>query len=718
MILSKKVTLTYPQLSLLNRGLNFIPTRGNSKGIIEQARFDLQNYHRRVKLWAFYEDTDSGEKLPFMPPSSWTPPDPSVPAHIKELIKRDIDYFQDHFQILRTRSNLTPAENVALSELMHNPDIVIKPADKGSMVVVMDREQYIWEGNKQLQDTKYYKPLNKPIYLETMKKVLNIFQKIYEKKLINAKQKHYLIGDTEPRPRRFYLLPKIHKDPSKWSKPHEIPPGRPIVSDCSSETYRSAEFIDYFLNPLAKTHKSYIKDTYDFVQKIRNLTIPPDSILFTIDVDSLYTNIDIQEGIQAVKEIFDKNPNKHRPDKELLELLEINLTQNDFEFDDHFFLQIKGTAMGKKFAPAYADIFMASWETTALEKCRLKPSHYYRYLDDIWGVWSYSVEEFDLFLNTLNTHNPSIKLKATTHLTSIDFLDTTTYKGPNFNTSHKLDIKVYFKDTDTHALLHKSSFHPKHTFAGLIKSQLLRFHRICTRQQDFTEATKVLFRALSTRGYSRTFLRACFKTYQQVKPIQVSTALPLITTYSKSTLKLVPHIRKNFVDTITTHQPQNDIRIIAAYRKNRNLQDYLVRSKLKNNQETNTQHAYFKQLRWVYDLTGNRVFQTARMASIHTRNCVYMMSCKLCGTRYIGETKLTIATRMSCHKHNIIRHKNTDRHVVQHFIFHGWAAVQVLVLQCNPNWKTTQRQRIERNWINWLDTIFPRGLNERLYFRA
>ena len=84
--------------------------------------------------------------------------------------------------------------------------------------------------------------------------------------------------------------------------------------------------------------------------------------------------------------------------------------------------------MGKKFAPAYADIFMASWETAALNKCNLKPLYYYRYLDDIWGIWTYSVEEFNTFLDTLNNHNPSIKLKATIDEKTVDFLDTTTFK--------------------------------------------------------------------------------------------------------------------------------------------------------------------------------------------------------------------------------------------------------------------------------------------------
>lgn len=108
------------------------------------------------------------------------------------------------------------------------------------------------------------------------------------RKNINAKQRNCLIGVSERRPRRFCLLPKIHKDPANWSQPFEIPPERPIVSDCSSETYRSAEIIDYYSNPLARTYKSYIKDTYDFIDKVKKPKIPTGSILFTMDVDDLY----------------------------------------------------------------------------------------------------------------------------------------------------------------------------------------------------------------------------------------------------------------------------------------------------------------------------------------------------------------------------------------------------------------------------------------------
>ena len=183
---------------------------------------------------------------------------------------------------------------------MQNPNIIIKPADKGSSVVIMDREQYIWEAHRQLKDTVYYKKLSKPTYLDTVPMIRKILDTLKEKRFINHKQHTYLQGPPIIRPRRFYLLPKIHKDPLKWSIPHKIPPGRPIVSDCGSESYKTAEFIDHYLNPISNKHNSYIKDTYDFVSKIKQLAIPSTAYLFTMDIDSLYTNIDTQAGKKAI----------------------------------------------------------------------------------------------------------------------------------------------------------------------------------------------------------------------------------------------------------------------------------------------------------------------------------------------------------------------------------------------------------------------------------
>lgn len=124
----------------------------------------------------------------------------------------------------------------ALKQLQNNTHIVLKPADKGNAMVIMDREQYVWEGLRQLNNLEHYIKLQKPIYLNTVEMVKNIIDKLVNEGYLNKKQRQYLMGNNTPRPRLFYLLPKIHKDVAKWSIPGEVPPGRPIVSDCESET--------------------------------------------------------------------------------------------------------------------------------------------------------------------------------------------------------------------------------------------------------------------------------------------------------------------------------------------------------------------------------------------------------------------------------------------------------------------------------------------------
>lgn len=102
--------------------------------------------------------------------------------------------------------------------------------------------------------------------------------------------------------------------------------------------------------------------------------------------------------------------------------------------------------MGKKFAPHYADIFMAEFEKEALAKCTLKPDLYFRYLDDIFIVWSHGRTAFNDFLQIFNSHRASINFKAEVSSNSINFLDTTLFRS----TDNSIHSKVYFKPTDTH----------------------------------------------------------------------------------------------------------------------------------------------------------------------------------------------------------------------------------------------------------------------------
>lgn len=717
-MLCKHKKLTKPQRTLLNKGLTFIPTFRTGEWIREEAIQELKTYHRKVKLAVFFEDQEEGTPQKFVNPSNWTPPWDKLPPEVETLINQDLTYMKKNFKIIQERHNMTKEEYDALKQLKQDKEIIIKPADKGSMVVVMDRTQYVREVERQLTDTHYYKKLKNPIYLDTTPMVKEIIRKIEGKHLITRKQAEYLLGSTTPRERRFYILPKIHKDIQKWTIPYEIPPGRPIVSDCNSETYHTAEYIEFFLNPLSKKHSSYIKDTYHFIQIIQSLNIPHSKFLFfTMDVSNLYTNIDIDKGIEVIKKFLKRYPDKNRPDEELIQLLDINLRRNDFVFNDQYYLQIKGTAMGKRFAPSYANIFMADWEEEVLKKCPLKPLCFLRYLDDIFGIWTHPKEALYRFVAILNGQDPSIQLTLEIGEMNINFLDTTVFKGPNFNENRRLDIKVHFKKTDKHCLLHKNSFHPKHTHRGLIKSQLTRFKRICTQDEDFFEATRILFSALRNRGYNRGFLKQCFKSFQlrHNKPHEQEETkiIPYIMKYSTATNLASLQIKEHFKQYITNKGILKTHRVIRAFKRHQNLKDILTKAKLTTTtrlgEKNNIPQLIHKQQ--IQNTKNNTIYPIYQNFALTSTNCIYAIICETCKKKYIGNTKTSLGSLLEEFNKKVLQGKEEEDNVIIHFRSHSWEESKIMGLQRDNNWTDHLRRERTKQWIEYLNSRRPDGLN-------
>ena len=84
---------------------------------------------------------------------------------------------------------------------------------------------------------------------------------------------------------------------------------------------------------------------------------------------------------------------------------------------------------------------------------------------------------------------------------SVNYLETNVPKKNN-----TLLTKVYFKLSDIHQMMHKHSFHTKHTFKGLLKSQIMRFCLICSNEKDVDQALGILFQALCKINYSKGWM--------------------------------------------------------------------------------------------------------------------------------------------------------------------------------------------------------------------
>ena len=374
----------------------------------------------------------------------------------------------------KPRFNRTKHERKAIKSLKKNQDIVIKPADKGGAIVIMNKEDYIEEGLRQLANTSHY------VELEEAEKIIKKFIKEVKESLDRAYLKeqitedlHKILVRTHPRTSNLYLLPKIHKANN---------PGRPIINSIGSLTETLSAFIDEILRKYSRLAKSFVKDTSHFLHLTKDMTVEESELLVTVDVTALYTNIPHKDGIERVTTFIKKNGASEQ-EIELCEIfLKHILQKNYFEFNGKTYLQISGTAMGTRCAPNYAIIFMAEIEEEFIQTQNKTPQIWLRFIDDIFMVWNHSREELDTFLSNLNNFHQTIKFTMESSEFGLPFLDTFIYKE-----DQKLKTRVYHKPTDNKQYLLYTSCHPKQHKDAIPYGLLVRAKRICSKIENSSQ---------------------------------------------------------------------------------------------------------------------------------------------------------------------------------------------------------------------------------------
>ena len=384
-------------IELLSKGVKFCPTPGEPD--ISRSQQDLDSFHLRLKRYLhFYAapnpDNQSGETEiigqsqpvdgPFKNPtfknrSSWVPP-PCIPLEIF-IAQNNSDLLHSKIQCPR-RQNISKEQRSAIKELYNNTNIVIKPADKGGAIVILNREDYIKEGIRQLSDNNFYIQTDTDLSKQHFDEIKAKLDEMTESNEIDRSCADFL-SNPKYRTSQFYMLPKIHKR-------LDNPPGRPIVSGNGCPTERISQFVDFFLKPIVQDIRSYIKDTTHFLTLLEEVgPLPDNTLLVTLDVSSLYTNIPNDIGIQACKEKLDhyRTGALHPRNDSIIDLLTMVLSKNNFDFNDLHYLQVGGTAMGTRLAPSYANIFMDHFERNFVYTYETQPLLWKRYIDDIFILW-------------------------------------------------------------------------------------------------------------------------------------------------------------------------------------------------------------------------------------------------------------------------------------------------------------------------------------------
>ena len=206
----------------------------------------------RCKWYFRNEATETfSEKPAFNIKSNWNPPNGQTEFEIF-LSKLE----NEVFSVLPGTScdyNLSKKEWLAMRGFAEDRNIIIKPADKGSCVVLWDREYNLAEAEKQLQDVKIYEDTDfeESDSVKLVEKSNTIFGSLRKKDLITERELKYFCYKKSTNFGKMYFLPKIHKRLDNV-------PGRPVISNCGTPTEKASEFLDHHLQPIMKSGVSYI----------------------------------------------------------------------------------------------------------------------------------------------------------------------------------------------------------------------------------------------------------------------------------------------------------------------------------------------------------------------------------------------------------------------------------------------------------------------------
>ncbi len=238
-----------------------------------------------------------------------------------------------------------------------------------------------------------------------------------------------------------------------------------------------------------------------------------ESLLVTMDVESLYTNIDHVEGLEAVEHFLsDRSPESVPPTTIILQLMEWTLKNNVFLFQDVFYKQMKGTAMGACFSPNYANLFLGLWEERYIYSTHNSFLDnivmWGRYIDDVLIIWSGSESELHRFHQYINGINRNLKLSLEYSVSEINFLDLKITKEAN----GVLHTSIFRKPTDRNTILRANSFHPPWLIENIPHGQFQRLKRTCDREDDYEIQLQDMTSRFRQRGYdSRVLTRATEK---------------------------------------------------------------------------------------------------------------------------------------------------------------------------------------------------------------
>ena len=195
----------------------------------------------------------------------------------------------------------------------------------------------------------------------------------------------------------MYRSPRVHKPVI-----NNCPKFRPILSTIGTSTHKLAKFLVPILSPLT-SNESSVHDSFSFGDDRFNFC--PDHFMGSLDVESLFTNIPLNEVIDiCIDDLFCDTSTIHNLDhNDMRELLTLAAYEWFFIFDQVIYRQIDGVAMGSPLGSILANAFLCHFEKLSECPPDILPRVFKRYVDNIFVMFLCQSQLKD-FVNLTHKH--------------------------------------------------------------------------------------------------------------------------------------------------------------------------------------------------------------------------------------------------------------------------------------------------------------------------
>ena len=164
------------------------------------------------------------------------------------------------------------------------------------------------------------------------------------------------------------------------------------------------------------------------MEQAKNITLAPGECLSSCDASALFTPVPVDPALKVIKDLLEKDHTlKERTVVEVSDiilLLEFCLKNTYFSFQDQFYEQVEGAAMGSPVSPIVANLYMEYLVQKVLSTAPNAPRFWHRFVDDTFVIH----EEVNKqgFLQHINSVDPAIRFTVEDNKEdgSIPFLDT------------------------------------------------------------------------------------------------------------------------------------------------------------------------------------------------------------------------------------------------------------------------------------------------------